>query len=83
MLHMAHFSVEDEFMALKRWSENNKMILNLLKTKEIVFHRPNPSLYIPRLSDIERVKSVKLLGVFLSDTLRFDEHVKYVLTICG
>jgi len=79
------FSLEDEFMELKRWSENNKMILNLLKTKEIVFHRPNPSLYIPPvpLSDIERVKSVKLLGVYLSDTLRFDEHVKYVLTVCG
>ena len=72
-------------MALKRWSESNKMILNLLKTKEIVFHRPNPGLYIPPvpLSDIERVKSVKLLGVYFSDTLHFDEHVKYVLTICG
>jgi len=79
------FSLEDEFVELKRWSENNKMILNLLKTKEIVFHRPNPSLYIPPvpLKDIERVKSVTLLGVSFSDTLRFDEHVKYVLTICG
>ena len=73
------------------------MILNILKTKEIVSHRPHPRLYIPPvplndprlyspsipLSDIERVKSVKLLGVYLSDTLRFYEHVKYVLTICG
>jgi len=50
------FSLEDEFLVLKLWS----MILNLLKTKEIVFHRPNPSLYIlpVPLSDIERVKSV-------------------------
>jgi len=67
-------------MALKRWSESNTIILNLLKTKEIVLPRPYSSLYIPPvpLSDIERVKSVKLLGVYLSDTLRFDEHIKYV-----
>jgi hypothetical protein len=78
-------SLEDEFAELKRWAETNQMILNLLKTKEVVFHRPNPNLYIPPvpLNDIERVKSVKLLGVYFSDTLRFDEHIKYVLTICG
>ena len=35
------------------------------------------------LADIERVNSVKLLAVFISDTLNFDEHVKYVLTVCG
>ncbi len=78
-------SLEDEFRSLKRWAEDNKMILNLLKTKEIVFHRPDPRLYFPPvpLSDVERVKSVTLLGVYFSDTLHFDEHIKYVLTICG
>ena len=35
------------------------------------------------LRDIERVKGVKLLGVYFSDTLRFDEHIKYILNICG
>jgi Reverse transcriptase (RNA-dependent DNA polymerase) len=79
------FSLEDEFIALQRWADSNKMILNLLKTKEIVFHRPDPRMYIPPvpLNDIEQVQSVKLLGVYFSDTLRFDEHVKYILTICG
>jgi hypothetical protein len=78
-------SLEDEFRSLKQWAESNKMILNLMKTKEIVFHRPDPRLYIPPapLSDVERVDSVKLLGVYFSETLRFDEHLKYVLTICG
>jgi len=44
----------------------NKMTLNMLKTKEIVFHRPHPGKYsLPDvLCDIERVVSVKLLGVF-------------------
>ena len=38
--------LEDEFQALKHRAENNKMILNMLKTKELVFHRPSPCLNI-------------------------------------
>jgi predicted urease superfamily metal-dependent hydrolase len=38
-------SLEEEFMALKRWVEINKMILKMLKTKEIVFHRHDPRLF--------------------------------------
>ena len=68
----------------------NGCLGNLLNTKEIVFHRPDPHLYIPHLyipsvplSDIEQVKSIQLPGGYLMDTLRFDEHVKYILTICS
>ena len=77
--------LHDEFNALKLWTEVNKMIINIHKTKEIVFHRPDPCLYAPpaSLDDIERVTCVKLLEVFIAETLRFDEHVKYVLTVCG
>jgi hypothetical protein len=77
--------LNDEFEALQHWAEINKMIINTKKTKEIVFRRPDPCLYIPPLllEDIERLRCVKLLGIFISDTLRFDEHVKYILTVCG
>jgi len=77
--------LEDEFAALRHWATINKMILNMLKTKEIVFHRPDPCLFVPPvpLADIERVNSIKLLGLFISETLDFDEHVKYLLTVCG
>ena len=77
--------LNDEFDSLKRWSEINKMIINVNKTKEIVFRRPDPCLYAPPLllQDIERVTCVKLLGVYISEMLRFDDHVKYILTVCG
>jgi len=35
---------EDEFENVKQWAKDNKMILNITKTKEIVFRRPNPRL---------------------------------------
>ena len=39
--------LEDEFQVLKRWAADNKMTLNMLKTKELVFHRPSLSLCPP------------------------------------
>jgi len=77
--------LEVEFQALKQWAANNKMILNMIKTKELVFHRPNPCLYAPPplLTDIERVNVIKLLGLYITDTFCFDEHLKYILTVCG
>ena len=34
-----------EFNHVKQWAEDNKMVITLLKTKEIVFRRPNPRLH--------------------------------------
>ena len=63
---------------------DNAMIVNVDKTKEIVFHRPSARSSLPSaITGIEQVVSVKLLGVTFSNTLRFDEHVKNILTICN
>ena len=77
--------LEDEFGALRHWAAINKMLLNMLKTKELVFHRPDPRLYVPPvpLAEIERVCTIKLLGVYISDTVDFGEHIKFILTVCG
>jgi hypothetical protein len=34
----------DEFDNIQKWATENKMIINLSKTVEIVFHRPSPKL---------------------------------------
>ena len=34
-------SLEEEYLNVKRWAATNKMIINSIKTKEIVFRRPN------------------------------------------
>jgi hypothetical protein len=57
-------SVEDEMANLGRWSTENKLVINLLKTNDMAFHSPNPRLVIPSPlpDDIERVNVFKLLG---------------------
>jgi hypothetical protein len=75
-------SIEEEFSHICKWATDNKMILNCQKTKEIVFHRPNPRLLIlpSKMVSIERVDSAKLLGITINGNLKFDDHVKTLLS---
>jgi Reverse transcriptase (RNA-dependent DNA polymerase) len=74
---------EDEFKYVVQWSVQNKLIINLTKTKEMVFHRPGPCRFIaPRpLVDIKHVATFKLLGVYIASTLSMETHVNYVLSL--
>jgi len=73
--------------ALSRGSASihtNHMIINLVKTKEIVFRRPSACSSLPScLTGIKLVVSAKLIGVTFCSNLKFDEHVKNILTICS
>jgi len=66
------------------WALANKMVINMSKTKELVFYRPHPSRsHMPLAVDnIEQVKIARLLGVIFSCNLNFDEHVTFLLSIC-
>jgi len=46
------------------WARENKMAVNLLKTVEMVFRRPNVSDDFLRsiMPDVERIATAKLLG---------------------
>ena len=60
-----------EFDSIQRWAMHNKMIINLSKTKEIVFRRPCPLRYnfVPSVDDVALVDHVKSLGVILQQKL--------------
>ena len=61
------------------------MVINLQKTKELVFRQRNPRhvvLPVP-LDQIEQVHCAKLLGIYLSDTLQFETHLVNLLKICS
>ena len=57
----------------------------MIKTKEMVFHRPNPrQLIFPnKFDDIGRVTTFKLLGVHLNPDLNFNLHVSKLVTQCN
>ena len=64
--------IKYEFEKVVAWALENKLRINIAKTKEIVFHRHHPkNLLLPTtLPGIERVLSAKLLGVWLKSDLR-------------
>ena len=76
---------ETEMQHVMDWARLNKMLLNLMKTVELVFHRPNTNkdLLPAPIPDIKRVTSAKLLGVHFSSELRFANHVASVVSMCN
>ena len=72
----------NEFSNIRKWADNNGMVINLHKTKEIVLHRPHPRRWsLPKsLEGIEQLQSAKLLKVIFQSTFSF---VDYVLKVCS
>jgi len=78
-------SIELEMAHVIDWARENKMTVNLLKTVELVFRRPNISndLLPSVMSDVRRVGAAKLLGVHLTQNLSFSQHIDAVVTACN
>jgi hypothetical protein len=79
------FSIFQEFENIKAWAYHNKMTINFSKTKEIVFHRPNPYHSVNPLpvDDIEQLTEARVLGVILNGNFCFDSHIQFVMRICS
>ena len=75
--------MSEEFNHIMKWSSDNKLIVNLAKTKEIVFHRPNPKnyLYPKKLKGVERVEVAKFLGIRLQSDMGVGRHIEYITQI--
>jgi len=72
-----------EFNRIKQWAAENKMVINLHKTKEIAFRRPNPKLFVcpDPLDHVHQVSCAKLLGVTFKDNFKFYVHVNSILKL--
>ena len=66
-------------------SADNKLTLNLAKTKEIVFHMPNPKNYLPpaALNGTERDGIAKLLEVWLQNYIVAGKQVENITCFCN
>ena len=80
---LSDVSVETEFNNIKQWATDNKLKLNLSKTKELIFHKPRLDcntlpVVIP---GVTRVNEIKFLGVVFNSTLCFHQHVDSVSSV--
>ena len=79
-------TVNDELIKINEWFSANKLSLNVGKTKFSLFHKSGKKYSIPshlptlkiNNHDIERVNTMKFLGVLLDDNLSWKEHIKYL-----
>jgi hypothetical protein len=82
---MCDVTAEDELAHIKMWCIINKLLLNLIKTIEVVITRPNPRMdLIPDcFPDIERVQCAKVLGVYIDNKFSFSTHVDNLIKVCS
>ena len=59
------------------------MKMNNAKTKKIVFTAGWIQALLPPCQDIERVSSLRVLGVIINDKLTAADHVTTLLTSCS
>ena len=69
---------------IKDYAKENKMKINVKKTKYMLFSNPRfKGSVVDKFEEIEFVKKMKLLGVTLDDKLSFHDHVSSVLSVCS
>jgi len=71
---------QNEIDHLQAWAAANNLKLNRDKTKEIVFSARRKVALPPPRPDIERVSSLRVLGVILIDKLTDADHVTALLS---
>ena len=77
--------VNDELDKIYEWFNVNKLSLNADKRKHALFYKPSKTddlpLLLPKVlindKEVERVGSIKFLGVLLDEHLSWKEHIRY------
>jgi len=71
---------------IETWARTNNLTLNRTKSKEIVFvdtKRKRQVATYPPLPGIERVTSLKILGITVTNGLSASDHVRGIITNCA
>ena len=79
-------TVNKELNNINEWFQANKLSLNVKKTKYSLFHKSSKQddipLVLPKLKisnyEIERVQSIRFLGVILDQHLSWKVHIKHI-----
>jgi len=80
VVHSVGYTCKDEIAHLQTWAAGNNLRLNREKTKEIIFSASRKGALPPPLSGIERVPSLRVLGVTVNDKLTAADHVTTLMS---
>ena len=72
--------IEDELEHVGAWAEKNNLLLNKSKTREMIICKGRPVILPPPTVGIERVTSMKKLGVTIQSNLSMKDHVDKLMT---
>ena len=74
--------INAELMKLCDWLCANKLSLNVVKTKYMVFHTSKRNVIYPSLkvnnSNIERITQFNFLGVILHSHMTWNKHINHI-----
>ena len=83
--HLVSSAINDELYLISEWLATNKLSLNTSKTKYMLFRFPQKSpKNLPKLElkinnvPIEQVRTFDFLGLVISDTLSWKDHVNKI-----
>ncbi len=79
--------LDEELQLVVEWVRNNKMVLNLTKTKSIVFGSNFKLKLIPQLNlsvkSVQQVEEIILLGVILDSRLKWSKQIDNMVIVMG
>ena len=83
VLNPVHNTLQEDLDQLKHFTDTNLMIINEKKTNILAFNFSKSIDFTPelRIGDspyLDVVKDTKLLGIIISDNLKWDLHVEYM-----
>ena len=71
-----------ELKLFKQWSDANRLTINVSKTNCLmvsnIFGQLSPGNLFIEDQEIDIVRCVKFLGVFIDNNLKYDEHIKFI-----
>ena len=78
-----HLKSQEYLTTIKEWTEKQRMILNQKKTKAMIFNFTEDYQFSTRLNlngeNLEVVSEAKLLGVMITDDLKWDVNTDYLV----
>ena len=80
--YTVNLDINSELNKISAWLASNKLSLNVKKTKFMVFHTAQRKIIYPKLIinnvEIEMVRQFNFLGIILSSTLKWHNHISHI-----